>query len=134
MIKFFNKANQRQDIDCEVIEAEDGEEALEKLKTENPSLILCDIGMPKMDGFEVLKKFSESHNEIFPYCFFAFLTGAPEERKHAFKKGAMGFVTKGEINYFTLVLQIRTWLKLADFERKQEIFAEQQSIIDGFDD
>ena len=36
-----------------VIEAVDGEEAIEKTKTENPDLILMDLFIPKIDGYEV---------------------------------------------------------------------------------
>jgi two-component system cell cycle response regulator DivK len=39
-----------------VIEAVDGEEAIEKAKTEAPALILLDIYLPKMDGYEVAKR------------------------------------------------------------------------------
>ena len=38
----------------EVVQAYDGEEAIEKLKAENFDLILIDLIMPKKDGFEVL--------------------------------------------------------------------------------
>ena len=37
----------------EVVKAEDGEEALEKLKGERIDLVLSDVRMPKLDGFEV---------------------------------------------------------------------------------
>ncbi len=40
--------------DYEVIDASDGKETLEKAKLEKPDLILLDIIMSKMDGFEVL--------------------------------------------------------------------------------
>jgi two-component system cell cycle response regulator DivK len=40
----------------EVIEAVDGEEGIEKAKTEAPALILLDIYLPKMDGYEVAKR------------------------------------------------------------------------------
>ena len=38
-----------------VEEAEDGLEAMEKIKEEDYDLVLCDIKMPKMDGVEVLQ-------------------------------------------------------------------------------
>jgi two-component system cell cycle response regulator DivK len=40
----------------DVIEAVDGEEGIEKAKTEAPALILLDIYLPKMDGYEVAKR------------------------------------------------------------------------------
>jgi len=39
----------------DVVAANDGEEGIEKVKSENPDLIILDIMMPKMDGFEVCK-------------------------------------------------------------------------------
>ena len=39
----------------DVVTAFDGREALEKVKAENPDLIVLDVMMPYMDGFEVLK-------------------------------------------------------------------------------
>jgi len=39
----------------EVVTAYDGKEALEKVKTENPDLVVLDVMMPFMDGFEVLR-------------------------------------------------------------------------------
>ena len=40
----------------EVVVAENGEKGLNSVKKENPSIILLDILLPKMDGFTVLKK------------------------------------------------------------------------------
>ncbi len=46
----------------EVITAEDGEEGLELALSEKPDLILLDIMMPKMDGYEVCRKVREKSN------------------------------------------------------------------------
>jgi CheY-like chemotaxis protein len=44
---------------CEVDEAKDGEEALEILAQRRPDIVLLDIGMPKLDGFGVIRKMRE---------------------------------------------------------------------------
>ena len=44
----------------EVEVAYDGEEGLEKIRTLNPDLVLLDVMLPKMDGFEVLKRTRET--------------------------------------------------------------------------
>ena len=43
-----------------VVTAKDGQEAWEKIKSESPDVILLDLTMPKMDGFEVLKNLREN--------------------------------------------------------------------------
>ena len=40
----------------EVVSAMDGEEAVEKLEAETPALILMDVGLPGMDGWETTKE------------------------------------------------------------------------------
>lgn len=46
----------------DVVTAEDGKVALEKFESENPDLLLLDIMMPKMDGYEVCRKIREKSN------------------------------------------------------------------------
>lgn len=43
-------------LQCRVIEAVDGGEALELIKSEEPDLVLLDITMPELDGFGVLEE------------------------------------------------------------------------------
>lgn len=43
------------DLGYEVIEASNGRQGVEKIFSENPGLVLCDLRMPELDGLEVLK-------------------------------------------------------------------------------
>lgn len=116
--RFFEKANERGDLDCQVIEAADGDEAVQMLDIAQPELILCDIGMPVKDGFEVLRHFNEFSKRNNLFCFFAFLSASSEEKKRAFNAGAMGFLAKEDINYFIVTPLLRSWLRLAYLERE----------------
>jgi len=53
-------------VDCgyEVVLAENGEAALQKLSESKPDLIILDIKMPGMSGIELLKKIREDDKEI----------------------------------------------------------------------
>ena len=50
------------DIDCEVLKAYDGREGLDLALSENPDLIILDISMPIMDGFEVCRQIRAKQN------------------------------------------------------------------------
>jgi DNA-binding response OmpR family regulator len=47
----------------EVVVAFDGEEALNKVKEDNPDIILLDLILPKLNGFEVLKEIREKYKD-----------------------------------------------------------------------
>ena len=47
----------------EVVTALDGEEALLKVKSDNPDIILLDLTIPKKNGFEVLKEVREQYKD-----------------------------------------------------------------------
>lgn len=50
--------------DYAVVMAGNGEEALEKMKTETPSIVLLDIMFPGMDGLETLRKIKENYDGL----------------------------------------------------------------------
>jgi DNA-binding response OmpR family regulator/DNA-binding CsgD family transcriptional regulator len=61
-----------------VLEADDGEQALHMLETVRPDLILCDITMPGMDGYEVLAALRERRPELadIPFVFLTAQAGS----------------------------------------------------------
>ena len=75
-----------------VTEAENGEDALQKVKTEKYDAVLCDIKMPKMDGMEFLEK-ALAHQPDLPIIMISG-HGTVELAVEATKKGAFDFIVK----------------------------------------
>lgn len=77
-----------------VILAKDGEDALEQLQINTPDIILSDIEMPNMDGFELLKnlKNSDKYKNI-PVIMITSRT-ADKHKNYAFELGVDGFLGK----------------------------------------
>ena len=79
----------------EVIEAENGEDALEKLQKETVDLVITDINMPKLNGIELIKKLREqiSHYRFIPIIVITTesVKGKGDEAKSA---GATAWITK----------------------------------------
>ncbi len=50
--------------DYEILTAADGKEALEKVKEQQPDIIIMDINIPKMDGIETMGRILNKHKDI----------------------------------------------------------------------
>ena len=78
----------------EVIFAKDGVEALEVVKESSPDVILLDIMMPKMDGYEVARRLKEDEaTKIIPIVMVTALKEVGDRVK-ALEAGATDFLTK----------------------------------------
>src|SRR3989339_1681861 len=77
-----------------VITAENGIEALEKAKTEFPSLILLDIHMPKMDGLETCRQLKEYETTKMIPVIMLTVAGQMSEIEKAMMYGARTYITK----------------------------------------
>jgi len=95
-----------------VSSAANGKEALEKLQDEDVDVMLLDIMMPEMDGFEVLRHLqqSDSHKDL-PVIVVTAL-GGQEDIAHAFNLGASDFITK-PIMYQNLITRVSHQLRYA---------------------
>ncbi len=96
-----------------IIQAQNGEEGLERLDASNPKMILCDISMPIMDGYSFLKKLKEKH--YFDNIPFVFLTsrGEKHEIRHGMYLGADDYLIK-PLTVQELVDCVATQLKKRD--------------------
>ncbi|MEW6674414.1 MAG: response regulator [Nitrospirota bacterium] len=94
----------------QIIEAIDGEEALEKAVTERPALILMDISIPKIDGYEVTRRL-KSKEEFKDILVVALTAHAMRgDREKALEAGCEGYISK-PINVRELPELIKSYLK-----------------------
>jgi two-component system sensor histidine kinase/response regulator len=78
----------------EVIVARDGEEALERAQFARPDLILLDVIMPGIDGFETCRRLKGAANTRDIPVIFMTALGDPDDKVAAFAAGAVDYVTK----------------------------------------
>lgn len=99
-----------------IVTASGGIEALEKVAAVNPDLILLDIMMPDLDGYEVLKrlKADPAHDDI-PVIFLTALHN-PEDIVKGFKYGASDYISK-PFNHEELITRVTHHIYLAAAQR-----------------
>jgi len=113
----------------EILEASNGREALEMIRSEKPDLIISDIRMPKMSGIEMLKAMREEKNDT-PVIFLTAYSEF-EYAREALKLYAFDYILKpfedGELE--AAVLRARE--KILRFHNKNE---EREGILLPFDE
>jgi two-component system, OmpR family, alkaline phosphatase synthesis response regulator PhoP len=76
-----------------ILTAEDGEEALKVIADERPDLILLDVLLPKMNGYDVCQQVRHIQNYD-PHIIILTARGNSSDRQRAEAIGANGFMTK----------------------------------------
>lgn len=98
-----------------VLTAGDGVEALEVIKDETPDLILLDINMPRVDGYEVLAKVrADKTTEFIPIIMITALRDTEENRIKAVEAGADDFIEK-PFNSFEVLARIKSLLRIKHY-------------------
>ncbi len=83
-----------EDSGYEVVQAVNGSEALETVRTVNPDLILLDINMPEMDGFQVLEQLKSYRDTADIPVMMISARSRPRDREDALFMGAVDYITK----------------------------------------
>ncbi|MFB8789179.1 MAG: adenylate/guanylate cyclase domain-containing protein [Potamolinea sp.] len=107
------------DSGFKVLVAQDGESALQKVEYAHPDLILLDVMMPGIDGFETCRrlKAQESTKDI-PVIFMTALSDTVDKVK-GFNLGAVDYVTK-PVQQEEVRARVTTHLKLRNLQKKLE--------------
>ena len=91
----------------EVLSATDGASGIKIIEKENPDLVLLDLVMPKMHGFEVLKKLKNNKNtKNIPVIILSNL-GQEEEIKKGMELGAFDYYKKASTDLSELSDKIK---------------------------
>ncbi|WP_154657106.1 hybrid sensor histidine kinase/response regulator [Hugenholtzia roseola] len=109
--------------EVEIVEASSGFEALETLMKESIDLIILDIQMPEMDGFQTAKLIrSRKKTKNIPIVFLTAAYKSEEFRDKGFSLGATDYLTK-PIDDYQLTNRINAYLSIIKLEKnhKQEL-------------
>lgn len=98
----------------EVLEAQDGEAGWEMVKSQKPQLVLLDLGLPKIDGFEVLKRIREdAETKHIPVIIFSVL-GEQKDVKKGLEMGANDYTVKGFYTPRQILSKIKSLMTQVD--------------------
>jgi len=94
----------------DIITATDGATGLELAKKEMPAVILLDLMLPKMNGFEFLKKIkSDEQTKNIPVLVLSNL-GQKDDRERATSLGAVEYLIKTDCKLEEIVEKIRKYI------------------------
>ena len=107
------------ELGCRVVTAYDGQQTLDRVAEAKPDLILLDIMMPKVSGFEICRKLkSDPATRSIPICM---VTALNEERdiERAVDAGTDDFLSK-PINKWELLTRVRSLLRVRRLQNELE--------------
>ncbi len=94
----------------EIIEAENGTEGLEKATSDTPDIILTDINLPDIDGYEITKQLKKDETTAHIPIVAMTANATPKQQGEVFEAGCDGLITK-PIDIDKLPEQIEHYLK-----------------------
>lgn len=105
--------------DYEPIEAENGRKGVDLARQEKPDLILCDVMMPELDGYGVLKTLQQDANlALIPFIFLT-AKGDKDDLRSGMNLGADDYLTKPVANN-DLVNAIEARLRRSELQANRE--------------
>ena len=101
------------DVECDTQIAVDGQDTLDQVKSFQPDLILLDVMMPKLSGFEVCKKLKQHADTRRIMILMVTALNELGDIERAVQAGTDDFLSK-PVNKLELVKRVENMLKLKD--------------------
>jgi diguanylate cyclase (GGDEF)-like protein/PAS domain S-box-containing protein len=101
----------------EVINAQNANDAIQKMKEHKPDLFILDIMMPGMDGFALCEMIKKREKDVFIPIIIISALEDNESKLKGLEAGADEFITK-PVNQFELNMRVKTLLKIKDLYDK----------------
>ncbi len=114
--------------DLKVSIAKSGQQAIDICQRQQPDLILLDIKMPDMDGFETLERLKKMETLEQTPILFLTATFDSEVEARAFSVGAADFVLK-PFEKSSLLHRINMHLQLAEYRRRYGKLTEPDEVV-----
>jgi two-component system, OmpR family, alkaline phosphatase synthesis response regulator PhoP len=108
-----------EDMDCKTLPAHSGAETLEIIDADPPDLILLDVMMPKMSGFEVCRRIKSNPKTADIPVIMVTALNEFGDIERGIDSGTDDFVSK-PVNKLELLTRVRTMLKLKHLSDKLE--------------
>jgi DNA-binding response OmpR family regulator len=99
------------DENFETDEAVDGEEGIKKINSTNPDLVLLDLILPGIDGFEVLKKTKDNLSSASIPVIILSNLGQREDVEKGLKLGAVDYLVKAHFTPNEIIEKVKNALK-----------------------
>jgi CheY-like chemotaxis protein len=106
-------------VDCEIEIAIDGQDTLDKVKAFQPDLILLDIMMPKLSGFEICQKLKSEAETRKILVLMVTALNEPGDIERAVKAGTNDFLSK-PVNKLALLKRVENMLHVKDLADENE--------------
>ncbi len=104
---------------CEIMAAQDGISGLSISRREQPDLVLLDVMMPEMDGFETCRQLkAHERTQKIPVIFMTALSDT-EDKIKGFEAGGVDYITK-PIQLEELLVRVRTQIALHEMQHQLE--------------
>ncbi|GIW87307.1 MAG: two-component system response regulator [Isosphaeraceae bacterium] len=106
-------------LDCEILTASNGEETLRAVEEHRPDLVLLDVMMPKLSGFEVCKRIRAEAATRDTLILMVTALNEPADFERGVQAGTDDFLTK-PVNKLELLCRVKSLLRVRHLKTQLE--------------